>query len=185
MFCQHGLICCVHIPMHGIHQLLYESTCSLPTSSPVYQPSGSTLCVSPWTNSFSCQWCIQSITEHHFTCPSSLSGPLLIGLVCLCVWDCVLVFWMSGRLRLDIFFSTLNLTCFAISDRVNQCDSSTLSCLGGWFYTASLEFFYSSKQRRSGCQQGQINQIKCWQSKSRGERGGGHYRLNVSTWDYI
>lgn len=131
---------------------------------------------------FSCQWCIQSTIEHNFTCPSFLNGSLLFGLVCLCVYQCVRLFWVSSGLLLDFFSSALNFTCFAISDRVNQCDRSTLSILGGRFYTASVEFFCSPKQRRNGCQQGQTNRMICWQSKSQRERGGGHFRLNVSTW---
>lgn len=60
-------------------------------------------------------------------CPSSLKPSLLCVLLCLSVYLCVRLFWVSSRLLFDFFPSTLNFTAFPISDGVNQCDSSTYS----------------------------------------------------------
>lgn len=55
------------------------------------------------------------------------------------------LFWVSDRLLFCFFYffspGQLNFTCFAIPDGLNQCDRSTFSCLGGRFYTDSVEFF--------------------------------------------
>lgn len=65
-------------------------------------------------------------------CPASL---------CISVW---------GNSGCPCFFSTLDFTCFAISDGVNWCDRSTLSLsrLGGRFYTDSEEFFVFFSQTK-------------------------------------
>lgn len=155
VFCQHWLIFCVHIERCTVS----IGSCMSPpaaSSSPVYQRCGSKWCAFPWTSSLvfslTIHYIIQGL-EHNFTCPSFLNCSLL-----------------------STFFSaTLNFTGFTISDGLNQCDRSTLSCLGRGFHIAKVtkEKWWPTKENwphemltikqrgRQRKQPGRKN--KCWQ----------------------
>lgn len=134
MFGQHRLICFVHTQMHCVHQPLvwvHLRRC-LPTFCPVYQPSESKWCASPWTSSLVFSLTIYNSTSYKVW---SIIFPVQAFLMALSCFDWsvsvyISVWGYSGcptGYCLTFFPSTLNFTCFAISDGVNQCDRSTLS----------------------------------------------------------
>lgn len=163
MFCQHRLICCVHIQQHGVHQLLYGSYCSAAPRLPIFS------CLSSlW------MWCVPVFSLMTYTVYHIILHvqAFLMALFCL-GWSlsvCISVWGYSGcPTGYFAFFPphSISLVSPFLMELINA--TGALSSSSRWkiLHCQCRISCSLPEQRKSGCQQGPTDHMKCWHSKSR------------------